>query len=77
MTTRLSKPVTRGPLVVERHGELIVTLAPEGVYYREKGRRKSNAFLLPHGVAFMRAVNLHLAQQRAEKKAARATRKRR
>lgn len=73
MATQLSKPVARG-VYAPRHGDLVVTLAAEGIYYREKGRRTS--FLIPHGVAFQRAVQLHLTQQRAEKKAARVARKR-
>lgn len=68
MTTRLSKPVARG-VYAPRHGDLVVTLTAEGIYYREKGRR--TAFLIPHGVAFQRAVDLHIRQQRAEKKARR------
>lgn len=72
MTTRLTKPVHR-VVVTLHHGEMRCTIAEEGVYYREKGRRKS--FLIPHGVAFQRAVDLHLARERAEKKAARTTRK--
>ncbi len=72
MTTFLHKPVAR-EIAASRHGPMIVTIATEGIYYREKGRRK--AFLLPHGVAFLRAVDLHIARERAEKKAARIARR--
>lgn len=46
MTARLTKPVRRvvtGPPMYRRdqREELVVTLAPEGVYCRVKGRRKN------------------------------------
>lgn len=72
MTTRLSKPVRR-EITVPRHGELIVTVSIEGIYYREKGRRR--AFLLPHGVGFQRAVAMQVEAERAEKKARRKQRR--
>jgi hypothetical protein len=72
MTTRISKPVRR-EVTVPRHGDLVVTISIEGIYYREKGRRR--AFLLPHGVGFMRAVAMQIAAEKAEKKARRATRR--
>ena len=72
MATRLSKPVRRVVSTL-RHGDLVVTLAEEGIYFREPRRRTS--FLLPHGVAFQRAVDIHLQRARAEKKAARAARR--
>lgn len=68
---RASKPVRR-IVTTLHHGDLVCTITEEGVYYREKRRRK--AFLIPHGVAFQRAVDLHIARERAEKKAARTTR---
>lgn len=51
------------------HGVLIVRVAEEGIWYRQKGRRKT--FLLPHGVAFQRAVDLHVARERADRKSSR------
>lgn len=72
MTTRISKPVRR-VVPTLRHGPLVVTIAEEGIYYREPRRRK--AFLIPHGVAFQRAVDLDIQRERAEKKAARTTRR--
>jgi hypothetical protein len=72
MPMRLTKPVHRVVLSL-RHGLLVVSIAEEGIYYREKGRKKS--FLIPHGVAFQNAVNLHLARERDAKKQARASRK--
>lgn len=72
MATRISKPVRR-VVPTLRHGDLVVTIAEEGIYFREPRRRTS--FLLPHGAAFQQAVNLHIARERAEKKAARASRR--
>lgn len=73
MTTRISKPVRR-EVAVPRHGDLVVTLTIEGIYYREKGRRR--AFLLPHGVGYMRAVTMQVAAEKAEKVARRKARRR-
>lgn len=75
MTTRImpEKPVHRR-VDVPRHGPMTVTITVEGIYYREFKRKKS--FLIPHGYAFQQAVSLHIARERAEKKAARASRKR-
>lgn len=56
-------------------GLLVMSVAEEGVYIRQKGRRKS--FLLPHGVAYQRAVELHVRREREERKANRARRRRR
>jgi hypothetical protein len=72
MTTRISKPVRR-VITTLHHGELTCTITEEGIYYREPRRRTS--FLIPHGVAFQRAVDLHIQRERAEKKAARVTRR--
>jgi hypothetical protein len=59
-----------------RGAALIVTLAAEGIYLREKGRR--TAFLLPYGVAYQRAASMaDDAERRAkaiERKARRAER---
>jgi hypothetical protein len=76
MTTRLvpERPVRR-VIDTARHGTLTCIMTVEGIYYRERGRKKS--FLIPHGVAFQNAVSLHIARERADKKAARASRKRR
>lgn len=68
MTTRLTKPVAR---VVEtpRHGAIVVTLAPEGIVFREKGRRRS--YVLDHGAAFQRAVSIAVEAEKREKRARR------
>lgn len=52
-----------------KHGLLVVRVAEEGIWYRQHGRRKT--FLLPHGVAFQRAVDLHVARERADRKTSR------
>lgn len=65
---RVSRRVT-----APRTGELVVTIAPEGIYLREAGRR--TAYLLPHGVAFQRAAALYAAAERAKKDAARKARR--
>lgn len=59
---RRSVTTTRGEV-------LVVALAPEGLWLRERGRR--TAFLLPYGDAYLRAVRLHVDYQRREKLAAR------
>lgn len=56
------------------HGLLVLRIAEEGVYFRQKGRKK--AFLLPHGRAFQLAVDLHVQRERADRKASRTKRKR-
>lgn len=66
-TTPLLKPVTRAAHTPSGTA-LAVTLAPEGIYFRERGRR--TRFLLPLGTAFVQAVRLEVARQKAEKAAA-------
>jgi hypothetical protein len=68
MTTRLTKPVRRLVDTIH-HGPLVVTLERDGVSFREKGRRQH--FLLPHGMAFQRAVDLEVHRRKREKLAAR------
>lgn len=55
------------------HGLLVLRVAEEGIWYRQKGRRK--VFLLPHGVAFQRAVDLHVQRERADRKTSRKRRR--
>lgn len=68
---RVHKPVKRVVPTVH-HGDLVCILAKEGIYYRERGRKK--CFLIPHGVAYQRAVAISLACARDAKKAARVSR---
>lgn len=77
MARPISKRKTAMRAVVPslHHGDLVLTVAEEGVWYRQKGRR--TAFLLPHGVAFQRAVDLHVQRERADRKAASRVKRRR
>lgn len=70
--TILSRPVRRKVITV-RGEQLIVTLALEGIQLREPRRRK--AYLLPYGVAFLRAVQLQVDADRRAKAAARKAKK--
>jgi hypothetical protein len=60
----LTKPVRRKVLTA-RGTLLVLELTPEGVIYREPGRR--TRYTLPHGVAFVAAVRLHVAAVNAER----------
>lgn len=74
MTTRLAREVSRlVPPRTARDCPLVVTMAPEGIYFREFGRRKK--FLLPFGVGRLVAVRLHVEAERREKEAARKARR--
>lgn len=59
------RKTTMAVVVSARIGDLVLTVAPEGVYYREKGRRKR--FLMPHGLAYQHAVKLHVIAEAAER----------
>jgi hypothetical protein len=50
----------------ERMGNLVLIVTPEGIYYRERGRR--TRFLLPHGFAYQQAVRLHVEKLKADRK---------
>ncbi len=55
------------------HGDLVVILAPEGIYFRQpRGRTK---FLLPYGFAFQKAAFLHAEVTKRERRAARKARR--
>lgn len=71
MTTKLSRPVTRRVETL-RGADLIVTLAPEGIRFREPKRR--TYFTLPYGSAFMDAVERHVQAERRAKVAAKKQR---
>lgn len=66
MTTRLDKPVRRRVETTTR--DLIVSLTPSGIELRETGSRKT--YLLPYGLAFVRAVVLAVQAEKAEKRRA-------
>lgn len=64
----LNRPVRRR---VRTHtgAPLVVTLAPEGLYVRQAGKRTT--YLLPYGVAFVQAVERDVARRREMKAATR------
>lgn len=70
-----TKTTTRRMAATLHYGLVVFTIAEEGIYYRQKGRRRS--FLLPHGAAYQYAVQLHVARERAERKGRRSPRRRR
>jgi hypothetical protein len=66
--TNLTRTVRR-KVATHRGEPLVIALAPEGIWLREPRRR--NAFLLPYGAAFQRAVTLAVDAERREKAARR------
>jgi hypothetical protein len=73
MTTRLTKPVAR-EVMTRRDGPLIVTLTPEGVVLREKGRRLSYP-PIAYGKLLIDGARLHVQEQKTQKAEARAMRR--
>jgi hypothetical protein len=71
--THVEKSTVRREVRTARGQALIVTLAPEGMWVREKGRR--TAFLMPYGVAYQRAAMMAADADRREKAAARKARR--
>ena len=70
----LSKTIYRS-IDLPRTGRLTVALSPLGIMYREFRRRRW--YLLPHGAAFIAAVELEVAAQLAKREADRAGKRRR
>lgn len=68
----ISKTVRR-KVATTRGTPLVVALAPEGIWLREPRRR--TAYLLPYGVAFIKAATLAADAERARKRAARKARR--
>lgn len=66
MTTVLAKPVKR-VVMTRRSGALVMTMRVEGLYVREKGRRKEYG-PLDYGSLLLRAATEYVAAQKAEKK---------
>ena len=58
---------------IPRHGRYTVELAPEGIRYREYGRR--TWLLLPHGHAIVRAAELEAGRRRRDRELARKERR--
>lgn len=61
----VTKPIRR-KVTTARGAPLIIEVTADGVIYREPRRRQR--YTLPHGVAFIAAVRLHVAAQKAEKR---------
>lgn len=75
--TPATKPVTRLTTTLvrdrSRTRQLVVTIAPEGVYYRLKGTR--TAYLQPHADGYYHAAKLEGDRVRRERMAERKARK--
>jgi hypothetical protein len=72
MATRLSRHVARE--VSTRHwGELIVTLTPEGLELRQKGRRKR--YVVGYGMIYQRGAEIEAVALKKEREARRKARK--
>lgn len=69
MATRLTKPVTR----LDERENLVITLAPEGVYVREKGRRTTYG-PLSYGALKLRCAQVNADAIRQQRKRRRVTR---
>lgn len=70
-----TESVVRRRVRTAHHGEVVFVVTPEGLYFRERGRK--TAYLLPYGVAFQASVDLAAQRRREERLAARGERKRR
>ena len=70
--TAITKRVSRVTPAQYRGRAIVVTLTPEGLYLREKGRRL--AYLYPYAAAFARAAQLHADAERRRKQAERKAR---
>lgn len=71
--THVDKSPVRREVRTARGDALVVTLAPEGMWIREKGRR--TAYLMPYGVAYQRAAIMAADADRRAKAAARKARR--
>lgn len=73
MTTALTRPISR--LVhSRREGLLVVRLAPEGLYIREKGRRTTYG-PITYGMLFVQGAHLYAIEQKRQKAEARKQRR--
>ena len=70
--TTVEKSKVRREVGSRDHGRLIVTLAPEGIWLREKGRR--TAYLALYGRVYQRAASEAIAADVKARKAARKAR---
>ena len=67
--THVERSTVRRAVTTQRGQTLVVTLAPEGAWIREKGRR--TAYLMPYGVAYQQAARMAVDLTRRTKKAKR------
>ena len=67
--THVEKSQVRREVRTTRGQSLVVTLAPEGAWIREKGRR--TAYLMPYGIAYQYAARMAVDAAKREKKAKR------
>ena len=67
--THVEKSQVRREVRTTRGQALVVTLAPEGMWIREKGRR--TAYLMPYGIAYQQAARMAVDAARRERKAKR------
>lgn len=68
------KSRTRRLVATERFGELVIEVAEEGLWMREKGRR--TRYLLPYGRGYQMAAELHARREAQARKDARKERRR-
>lgn len=73
MPTKLTRPVAR-VVSTRRSGDLVITLTPEGVTLREKGRRTTYGPLDP-GALFVMAVRQYVDAEKRRKAEARKARR--
>lgn len=72
--TQMNREVTRlVPPRTARDAPLVVTMSPEGLYFREFGRRKK--YLLPFGIGKLVAVRLEVEAEKQRKVAERKARR--
>lgn len=69
MATKLTKPVSR----LDERDNLIITLAPEGVYVREKGKRTSYG-PLAYGALKLRCAMVNAEATRQSRRTRRVSR---
>ena len=73
MPTKLTRPVTR-VVDTRRSGEIVVTMTPAGLMFREKGRRTTYG-PLDTGALYVLAVRQHVEAEKRAKAAARKARR--
>ena len=67
--THVERSQVQREVRTQRGQALVVRMSPEGLWIREKGRR--TAYLMPYGVAYLRAALMAADADRRAKAAAR------